>query len=122
MSPSCRDGVYRPVNRNRFRQFLKDGFEGDRATLKIRRIHLSTVFPEVRLSGPSSSSRGCLARCRGEWRGRALVGCWTIQRARAAAWRWWPTARSPIGNIATGSCEEAGLAGRFAGRSLRDLA
>jgi len=32
-----------------FRAFLKDGFEGERATLEDWKLHLGTLFPEVRL-------------------------------------------------------------------------
>src|SRR6266700_4401096 len=45
-----RDGVYRPArDRITFRRFLREGFEGERATLADWELHLSTVFPEVRL-------------------------------------------------------------------------
>ena len=32
-----------------FRSFMADGFEGERATLEDWRLHLNTLFPEVRL-------------------------------------------------------------------------
>ena len=82
-----RDGVYRSVNGMRFRQFLKDGFEGLRATLEDWEIHLSTVFPEVRLkrtielrgadAGPLPVASGVAAL----WRGLL-----DDPEARAAAW------------------------------------
>lgn len=40
---------YHPVNELTFRSFLKDGWQGERATLADFELHLSTVFPEVRL-------------------------------------------------------------------------
>ncbi|HVU49291.1 MAG TPA: glutamate-cysteine ligase family protein [Polyangia bacterium] len=44
-----RGGVYRPVRALTFRRFLAEGFEGETATLRDWEVHLSTLFPEVRL-------------------------------------------------------------------------
>jgi glutamate--cysteine ligase len=44
-----RDGVYRPVRALTFRRFLREGFEGETATMADWEVHLSTLFPEVRL-------------------------------------------------------------------------
>jgi glutamate--cysteine ligase len=44
-----RDGQYRPVKDLTFRRFAKEGFGGERATLEDWALHLSTLFPEVRL-------------------------------------------------------------------------
>ena len=45
-----RGGVYRPVRDDlTFRRFLAEGFEGERASMSDWEIHLSTLFPEVRL-------------------------------------------------------------------------
>ena len=118
-----RDGVYRPVNGMRFREFLKDGFEGVRATLEDWEIHLSTVFPEVRLkrtielrgadAGPLPVASGVAAL----WRGLL-----DDPEARAAAWAL--VADRPFADREALRREvpRSGLAGRFAGRSLRDLA
>jgi glutamate--cysteine ligase len=43
-----RDG-YRPAGGMTFRRFLRDGFQGERATREDWELHLSTLFPEVRL-------------------------------------------------------------------------
>ena len=40
---------YRPVGGMTFRKFIKKGFEGERPTMSDWEIHLSTLFPEVRL-------------------------------------------------------------------------
>jgi len=45
----ARGGTLRPVDRLTFRRFLAEGFEGQDATLRDWEVHLSTVFPEVRL-------------------------------------------------------------------------
>ncbi len=44
-----RDGEYRPSGGITFRKFLRDGAEGARATQADWELHLSTLFPEVRL-------------------------------------------------------------------------
>lgn len=40
-----------PNTRQTFRQFLRDGCQGERATLGDWQTHLNTLFPEVRLKG-----------------------------------------------------------------------
>ena len=42
-------GGYRPASGVTFRRFLRDGLAGERATLDDWVLHLSTLFPEVRL-------------------------------------------------------------------------
>jgi glutamate--cysteine ligase len=42
-------GAYTPAEGMTFRQFLAQGFRGERATLGDWELHLSTLFPEVRL-------------------------------------------------------------------------
>lgn len=44
-----RDGQYVANTGQTFRAFMRDGFEGHRATLEDFRLHLNTLFPEVRL-------------------------------------------------------------------------
>jgi glutamate--cysteine ligase len=44
-----RDGRYLPGRGTPFRSFLSDGFEGERATLEDWNLHLTTLFPDVRL-------------------------------------------------------------------------
>ena len=45
----CHDGHYSPAEGQTFRQYLAEGHEGYRPTLADWEIHLTTVFPEVRL-------------------------------------------------------------------------
>jgi glutamate--cysteine ligase len=118
-----RDGVYRPVGRLPFRRFLAEGFEGTRATLEDWDIHLSTVFPEVRLkrtielrgadAGPLPVAAGLAAL----WRGLL-----DDPEARAAAWAL--VANRPFADREALRREvpRVGLTTRFAGRPLRDLA
>ena len=44
-----RDQRYHPVDGLTFRVVLKDGWQGERATMSDFELHLSTIFPEVRL-------------------------------------------------------------------------
>jgi glutamate--cysteine ligase len=70
-----RGGVYRPVHGLTFRRFLAEGHEGERATTGDWAVHLSTLFPEVRLkryielrgadAGPLPMAAGLAALWRG---------------------------------------------------------
>jgi len=44
-----RDGTYRFARGTTFRQFMQSGFEGEAATLADWDLHLTTLFPEIRL-------------------------------------------------------------------------
>jgi glutamate--cysteine ligase len=44
-----RDGQYRPAHTTTFRRFLREGFQGEHATLGDFDRHLTTLFPDVRL-------------------------------------------------------------------------
>lgn len=44
-----RDGAYHDCSGLPFRQFMKEGWKGHKATLGDFELHLSTLFPEVRL-------------------------------------------------------------------------
>jgi glutamate--cysteine ligase len=82
-----RGGEYRPASGLTFRQFLHAGLGEERATLADWELHLSTVFPEVRLkrtievrgadAGPLDMESGLAAL----WRGLL-----DDDQARAAAW------------------------------------
>jgi glutamate--cysteine ligase len=49
---------YQPAGGMTFRRFLREGFEGERATMDDWGLHLSTLFPEVRLK-KYLEVRGC---------------------------------------------------------------
>ena len=44
-----RGGEHLPARGTTFRQFLREGFEGHRATIDDWELHLSTLFPEARI-------------------------------------------------------------------------
>jgi glutamate--cysteine ligase len=44
-----RFGGYRPADGLTFRRFMRDGFDGEHATMADWTLHLSTLFPETRL-------------------------------------------------------------------------
>jgi glutamate--cysteine ligase len=44
-----RDGRYRAAHDVTFREFMESGFQGERATIGDWDLHLTTLFPEVRL-------------------------------------------------------------------------
>jgi glutamate--cysteine ligase len=118
-----RDGVYRPAGGITFRRFLEEGWQGERATVADWEIHLSTLFPEVRLKKyievrgadsaplPFASALGAL------WRGLL-----DDTDARQAAWALvdgWPyVERLRLRR----EVPTAGLQARVAGRSLAELA
>ena len=51
-------GEYRSANGITFRRFMREGFDGERATLNDWALHLSTLFPEARLK-TYIEVRGC---------------------------------------------------------------
>ncbi|HLK92235.1 MAG TPA: glutamate-cysteine ligase family protein [Polyangia bacterium] len=118
-----RDGVYHPVERLTFRRFLAEGWRGVRASMADWEVHLSTLFPEVRLkryievrgadAGPMPMARSLGAL----WRG--ILEDPEARRAAAAL-------------VADHAFEErealrravpaAGLAARFGKHTVRELA
>lgn len=51
-------GDYRPAGGMTFRRFMREGFQGERATMNDWALHLSTLFPEARLK-TYLEVRGC---------------------------------------------------------------
>ena len=82
-----RDGAYRPVGGMTFRRFMAEGFEGETATMRDWEIHLSTLFPEVRLKryielrGADAGPMPMAVALGALWRGLL-----DDHDARAAAW------------------------------------
>ena len=119
-----RDGQYRGFDeRVTFRRFLVEGFGGERALPHDWEVHLSTLFPEVRLKRyvevrqADAGSREVVRALPALWRGLyydaearhaawALVGGWSIDE-RQALWRETP---------------QRGLAATVRGVSLQTLA
>ncbi len=119
-----RDGVYRPArDRITFRRFLKEGFEGERATLADWELHLSTVFPEVRLKrtievrGADATALPLAVGLGALWRGLL-----DDPAARAEGWRLVAERTLAEREALRREVPRAGMSARFGGRPVRDLA
>jgi glutamate--cysteine ligase len=88
-----RDGAYYPGEGVTFRRFIREGFHGRRATVADFQLHLTTLFPEVRLKryielrGADSADPASAMALAALWKGllydpAALAGCHTL----AAGW------------------------------------
>ncbi|MDD5218558.1 MAG: glutamate-cysteine ligase family protein, partial [Candidatus Omnitrophica bacterium] len=70
-----RRGKWAPMQGVRFRDFIRNGFEGTRATLADFELHLGTVFPEARLKqyleirGVDCQSPGLISAVAAFWKG-----------------------------------------------------
>jgi glutamate--cysteine ligase len=118
-----RDGVYHPAGGMTFRRFLEQGWQGERATMQDWEIHLSTLFPEVRLKryievrGADSAALPFAVALGALWR-----GILDDREARQAAWSLvadWPySERLRLRR----EVPKGGLAVRIGGRTLAELA
>jgi glutamate--cysteine ligase len=119
----ARGGAYRqPEASFSFRRFLAEGFEGVAATLADWELHLSTLFPEVRLKRyvevrgadagplPMATALGAL------WRGLL-----DDPEARAAAWALVAPHGLDEREALRRAVPRAGLAARLGARSVREL-
>jgi glutamate--cysteine ligase len=118
-----RGGQYQPVAGMTFRRFMREGWRQERATRGDWEIHLSTLFPEVRLkkyievrgadAGPLSMtvSLGAL------WRGLL-----DDQEARRMAWRLVKGPSFAERQQLRVDVPRLAMAARFGGRSVRELA
>jgi glutamate--cysteine ligase len=118
-----RDGAFRPAFPLTFRRFLREGWQGRPATIADWEVHLSTLFPEVRLkryvevrgadAGPMPMARGLGAL----WRGILDDG-----EARAAAYALVADRTFEEREALRREVPRAGLKGMFGGRSVGALA
>ncbi|HEX2660106.1 MAG TPA: glutamate-cysteine ligase family protein [Polyangia bacterium] len=118
-----RQGAYLPAGGMTFRRFLREGFAGQPATMGDWEVHLSTLFPEVRLkryievrgadAGPMPMALGLGAL----WRGLL-----DHAEARRAAWALVASASMDEREALRREVPRSGLRARFVGRPLRDLA
>ncbi|HEX9100574.1 MAG TPA: glutamate-cysteine ligase family protein [Polyangia bacterium] len=117
-----RDGEYRPAGGMTFRRFLRDGWQGERATMADWDLHLSTLFPEVRLKTfvevrqADASSREMVRALPALWHGLLYD-----PEARKAAWALvadWPFDERLRVYRAT---PKEGLHGRAHGRPMQAL-
>jgi glutamate--cysteine ligase len=93
-----RDHRYWPAKGRTFRQFMAEGLEGHRATLEDWDLHLTTVFPEVRLKryievrGADAASPAMTCALPALWKGllyddAALEAAWDLVRGWSPAQR-----------------------------------
>jgi glutamate--cysteine ligase len=118
-----RQGVYHPAGGITFRRFMEQGWQGERATMHDWEIHLSTLFPEVRLKryievrGGDSAPLPFAAALGALWRGLL-----DDREARQAAWALasdWPyIERVRLRR----EVPRSGMATRIAGRPFAELA
>jgi len=118
-----RGGVYRPVEGLPFRGFIAEGFAGETATIRDWEIHLSTLFPEVRLKRyielrgadagpmPMASALGAL------WRGLL-----DDADARTAAWELVAKHSFAEREALRREVPRAALDARLGGRRVQELA
>jgi glutamate--cysteine ligase len=82
-----RDGMYLPARGTTFRRFVREGFAGHRAVVDDWNLHLTTLFPEVRLKriievrGADAVPRALICALPALWKGILYD-----EAARAAAW------------------------------------
>jgi len=118
-----RDGAYRPVGGMPFRRFMAEGFEGEAATIRDWELHLSTLFPEVRLKryielrGADAGPMPMAAALGALWRGLlddhdARVAAWDLVAKHSFAERQALRREVP----------RAALNASLGGRPLRELA
>jgi glutamate--cysteine ligase len=117
-----RDGQYRPAGGMTFRRFLREGWQGERATMPDWDLHLSTLFPEARLKTfvevrqADASSREMIRALPALWHGLLYDA-----DARKAAWALtadWPfDERLQVYR----DTPKVGLHGRAHGRPMREL-
>jgi glutamate--cysteine ligase len=118
-----RGGQYRPAGAITFRRFIREGFEGERATLADWELHLSTLFPEVRLKryvevrGADAGPLEMAAALPALWRGllddrQACADAWSLVEGHDFA------AREALRR----AVPRQGLAAKLGNHTLRDLA
>ena len=118
-----RDGTYFPTPGVTFREFLREGWRGQRARLRDFSTHLTTLFPEVRLKqflevrGADAVPPDLICALPALWKGLLYDDA-----ATAAAWALvadWPF---PEREAALEAVARRGLAAEVAGRPVLPLA
>jgi glutamate--cysteine ligase len=118
-----RNGAYRPVGAMPFRRFMAEGFEGEGATIRDWELHLSTVFPEVRLKryielrGADAGPMPMAAALGALWRGLL-----DDHDARTAAWDLVAKHSFAERQALRREVPRAALNASLGGRPLRELA
>src|SRR5262249_4671191 len=118
-----RDGVYRPAEGIPFRRFVHEGLDGVRATMADWEVHLSTLFPEVRLKryievrGADAGPLPMALSLSALWRGLL-----DDRDARAAAWALVAGHPFSAREALRREVPRAGLDARLGKRTLAELA
>jgi glutamate--cysteine ligase len=118
-----RAGVYHAAGGTTFRRFLREGFAGERASFADFDRHLTTLFPEVRLKhvievrGADAVPPGLTCSLPALWKGILYDAA-----AREAAFGLVAAASAEEREAARAEVARRGLAARYAGRRLLDLA
>jgi glutamate--cysteine ligase len=118
-----RSGVYHPVQGMTFRRFMREGWNGQRATIVDWEIHLSTVFPEVRLKryievrGADAGPLAMAFALPALWRGLL-----DDSEARRAAWELVRGASMSERETLRRAVPREGMAARFLGKPVQALA
>jgi glutamate--cysteine ligase len=119
----ARRGQYHAQDGLTFRRFLREGWQGERATLADWELHLSTVFPEVRLKrtiearGADASFEPMAEGLGAFWRGVLYEA-----QARAAAWALVRDASIDERQQLRRDVPRAGLTARLGNRPIAPLA
>jgi len=118
-----RDGSYHAGGGLTFRRFMRDGFEGLRATVGDFNRHLTTLFPEVRLKniievrGADAVPPGLTCSLPALWKGLLYDA-----DAREAALELAGRTSDAIRGEARADVARRGLSAEYAGRPVLDLA
>ena len=118
-----RDGQYRPARGTTFREFLRSGLDGARATLEDFDRHLTTLFPEVRLKrflemrGADAVPPGLTCSLPAIWKGLLYDA-----RSRAAAWERVRGFSAAEREAARDHVARRGLAARYGAEPILELA
>lgn len=118
-----REGTYLPAEGTTFREFLERGFQGHRPSMADWDLHLTTLFPEVRLKqflevrGADAVPAGLTCSLPALWKGilydsEALDAAWALVAD-------WPFAAR---EAALEAVARRGLAAQVAGRPILPLA
>jgi glutamate--cysteine ligase len=118
-----RSGRYLPSDGMTFRRFLAEGHALGPATLQDWNLHLTTLFPEVRLKqflevrGADAVPSGLICALPALWKGLLYDDA-----AREAAWRLVADWQFPEREAALEAVARRGLAAQVAGRPVLPLA
>ncbi len=118
-----RDGAYRPVGGITFRRFMHEGWNGESASLDDWEVHLSTLFPEVRLKrhlevrGADAGPLPMAFALAPMWRGLL-----DDRQACKAAWELVKAATMDEREALRRAVPREGMNARFKGRPLHELA